>query len=156
MNLAIVAKDTFLSNMSHDMRTPLNAIFGYTALAQKNIDYGDVVINYLNKIEASGRQLLDLINKVLEISWTESKNFHMEEVECNLYDILQEVHMSLISQAAEKNISFYLSTAGLEHCDIISDRDKLKQLLLYLADNAVAYTKNDSPAFFLTGISMKK
>ena len=143
VNLAIVAKDTFLSNMSHDMRTPLNAIFGYTALAQKNIDYGDVVINYLNKIEASGRQLLDLINKVLEISWTESKNFHMEEVECNLYDILQEVHMSLISQAAEKNISFYLSTAGLEHCDIISDRDKLKQLLLYLADNAVAYTKND-------------
>ncbi len=143
VNLAIVAKNTFLSNMSHDMRTPLNAIFGYTALAQKTTDNTAMVQNYLNKIEASGRQLLDLINKVLEISWTESNDFQLAESKCNLSDILQDVHRELISRASEKNISFYLSMAGLEHCDIISDRDKLRQMLLYLADNAVTYTKND-------------
>lgn len=145
VNLAIVAKNTFLSNMSHDMRTPLNAIFGYTALAQKTTDNTAMVQNYLNKIEASGRQLLDLINKVLEISWTESNDFQLAESKCNLSDILQDVHRELISRASEKNISFYLSMAGLEHCDIISDRDKLRQMLLYLADNAVTYTKKRRP-----------
>ncbi len=143
VNLAIVAKDTFLSNMSHDMRTPLNAIFGYTALAHRNITDALAVENYLNKIESSSRQLLDLISKVLEISWTESNDFQLVETECNLNDILQDVHRAVLSQAAEKNISFYLSAAGLEHGDIISDGDKLKQLLLYLADNAVTYTKNN-------------
>lgn len=142
VNLANVAKNTFLSNMSHDMRTPLNAIFGYTALAQKNVTDAIEVQNYLRKIETSSRQLLDLISKVLEISWTESKDFHVTESECNLNDILHDIHRTLFSKASEKNISFYLSTAGLEHCDVISDGDKLRQLLLYLVDNAVTYTKH--------------
>lgn len=149
VNLANIAKNTFLSNMSHDMRTPLNAIFGYTALAQKNVTDALEVQHYLQKIDASSRQLLDLISKVLEISWTESKDFHVIESECNLNDILQDIHRTLFSKASEKNISFYLSAAGLEHSEVISDRDKLKQLLLYLVDNAVTYTKHGGRVDFI-------
>ena len=76
-NLAISAKNTFLSNMSHDMRTPLNAIFGFTQLAKKNIDNQETIQTYLDKIETSSKQLLDLINKVLEISWTETENIRL-------------------------------------------------------------------------------
>ncbi len=74
--LAILAKNTFLSNMSHDMRTPLNAIFGFTGLAKKHLDDTEAMCSYLEKIETSSRQLLDLIDKVLEISWTETDNTH--------------------------------------------------------------------------------
>lgn len=139
--LAIVAKNTFLSNMSHDMRTPLNAIFGFTELAKKHIGDAKAVREHLEKIETSGRQLLDLIDKVLEISWTEAENTQITETECNLNNILQDIHKTLSLQAAEKNIDFFLDTTGLEHPDIYSDPDKLRQLFLYLTDNAVTYTE---------------
>lgn len=140
--LAIVAKNTFLSNMSHDMRTPLNAILGYTALARKYCKDSKAVLSYLDKLESSGRQLLGLIDKTLEISWAETKDIHIEEHECNLCDIIQEVYSSLIPQITEKNLTFSLNSTALEHCNIYSDHDKLKQLLLYLANNAITYTKN--------------
>lgn len=142
-NLAITAKNTFLSNMSHDMRTPLNAIFGYTSLAKKHIDNHDAVQQYLNKIDTASRQLLDLIDKVLEIAWTEANDIRITETECNLCDIMQDVQKSLFSQAAEKNITFSLNSAGLEHNDVYGDPDKLKQVLMYLTNNAIKYTKND-------------
>lgn len=139
--LANIAKNTFLSNMSHDMRTPLNAIFGYTALA-KNQVYGDgLVQSYLDKIETSGRELLDLIEKVLEISWMESNDIRITETECNLSDIMQDVHKIMLPQASEKNITFSLHSTDLKHSDVYSDQDKLRQLLLYLVNNAVKYTK---------------
>lgn len=142
-NLAITAKNTFLSNMSHDMRTPLNAIFGYTALAKKHSKNTDIVLQYLEKIDIASKQLLDLIDNVLEIAWTEANDIRISESECNLCDILQEVQKSLIFQAKEKNITFSLNSAGLEHCDIYGDHDKLKQILLYLTNNAVKYTQNN-------------
>lgn len=142
-NLAIVAKNTFLSNMSHDIRTPLNAIFGYTSLAKKHIDDNSAVTNYLDKIEAASDQLLDLIDKVLEISWTESDDIKIEENECNLSSILEDVYNLLLPQASEKNIMLSLDTSRLKHPDIYGDRDKLKQILMYVANNAVTYTKND-------------
>ncbi|MCM1244573.1 MAG: ATP-binding protein [Roseburia sp.] len=144
-NLAITAKNTFLSNMSHDIRTPLNAIFGYTSLAKKHIASHDTttVADYLDKIETASNQLLDLIDKVLEISWTESDDIHIEENECHLPSILEEVQAVLLPQASEKNISISLDTNKLRHPNVYSDRDKLKQILLYVADNAITYTKND-------------
>ncbi len=142
-NLAITAKNTFLSNMSHDMRTPLNAIFGYTALAKKHSKNTDIVLQYLEKIDIASKQLLDLIDNVLEIAWTEANDIRISESECNLCDILQEVQKSLIFQAKEKNITFSLNSADLEHCDIYGDHDKLKQILLYLTNNAVKYTQNN-------------
>lgn len=142
-DLAITAKNTFLSNMSHDMRTPLNAIFGFTALAKKHSSDSDAVQGYLDKIETAGKQLLGLIDKVLELSWSETNDIEITEVECNLCDIIQDVHKTLLMQAAEKNITLSVNSSDLEHCDVYSDAEKLKQLLLYLADNAVTYTPND-------------
>lgn len=141
--LAITAKNTFLSNMSHDMRTPLNAIFGFLDLAKKHIDDKETLHNYLDKIDASSKQLLNLIDKVLEISWTETDDVRILETECNLAEILQNVQNSLDSQAAEKNIAFSLDATGLKHCNIYSDQDKLRQLLLYLTNNAITYTNID-------------
>lgn len=150
-NLAITAKNTFLSNMSHDMRTPLNAIFGYTALAKAHLFDSDAIRQYLNKIDTASRQLLDLIDKVLEIAWSEANDIRITEAECNLCDIMQDVHKSLFLQASEKNITFSLHSAGLEHCDVYGDRDKLKQILSYLANNAVKYTNpNGSVTLTLT------
>ncbi len=139
-NLAIVAKNTFLSNMSHDMRTPLNAVFGFATLARQQITDSQAVLDYLDKIEAAGGQLLNLIEKVLEISWTESNDVTITEAECNLGDIIEDVHTSLLPQASEKDITFSLDIQGIAHHDIFSDADKLRQVLLYLANNAVTYT----------------
>ncbi|MCI8447334.1 MAG: response regulator [Eubacterium sp.] len=139
-NLAIVAKNTFLSNMSHDMRTPLNAIFGYTALAKDHLSDPAAALEYLAKIESSSAQLLDLIEKVLEIAWTQSDDIRLSESDCNLWEILQSVHTALLPQAFEKNITFSLNAAGLTHGIVTSDPDKLKQILTYLAGNAVKYT----------------
>ncbi|MEY8390168.1 ATP-binding protein [Lachnospiraceae bacterium 45-W7] len=140
-NLAIVARDTFLSNMSHDMRTPLNAIFGFTALAKKHIREPKTVLEDLNKIERSSRQLLELIDRVLALSWTESQDAALTECACNLRDIFEEVHRNLLPQAEEKNIAFSLNFTGLTHSDIWGDSEKLKQLLSYLTTNAITYTK---------------
>ncbi len=142
-NLAINAKNTFLSHMSHDMRTPLNAIFGYTALAKKYISDHGAVENYLGKIEIASKQLLELIEKVLELSWAESTDTRISESECNLSDIVQDVHENLLSQAMEKNISFTLDSIQMTHCDIFGDQNKLRQLLSNLASNAITYTEED-------------
>lgn len=140
-NLAIIAKNTFLANMSHDMRTPLNAIFGFTALAESNIHNGNAVQKYLDKINTASSQLLGLIDKVLEISWTESNDINIVKSECNLYDIVQEVHRYLLPQASEKDIIFTLNAANLKYPDVYGDPSKIKQLLLHIANNAVTYTK---------------
>lgn len=140
-NLAIIAKNTFLSNMSHDMRTPLNAIFGFTALAKKNLRNTTVLQSYLEKVESSSRQLLDLIDKVLEISWSESREARSAEDECDIVGVMEEVYEFLNPHAEEKEIQFSLDCSGLEHRMIYSDEAKLKQLVLYLANNAVTYTK---------------
>lgn len=140
-NLAMVAKNTFLSNMSHDMRTPLNAIFGYTTLAKKNLNDSAMVQNYLDKIEESGRQFLDLIDKVLEISWTEANDTYITEIQCNLKDIAADVYKHLQPQALKKNIEFILNTDELKHDDVYGDKEKIKQIFFHLAGNAIVYTK---------------
>lgn len=142
-NAAIVAKNTFLSNMSHDMRTPLNAIFGFTALAKSNIDNRQLTQSYLERIEGSSRQLLEQIEKVLEIAWTESGDVPFAETECNLVDIAQEIYDFLRPKTIDKNISFSLECTELKHPDVYSDPDKLRQLIKYLTNNAIKYNKND-------------
>lgn len=140
-DLAITAKNTFLSNMSHDMRTPLNAIFGYTVLARKYTSNSEAVEDYLEKIESSGRQLLDLIDKVLEISWTETNDVQLEELECNLCDIMQDLYNMLLPQAQKKNINLSVNSSRLMHYDVFSDPGKLKQLFMHLSNNAIKYTE---------------
>lgn len=140
-NRAIGAKSTFLSNMSHDMRTPLNAIFGFSTLAKRNYKSPEIVLEYLERIEASSRQLLDLINKVLELSQTESGDMRTVEEECDLCDILQEVYEFLLPQSVEKDMEFILDFSKVTHRGIYADEEKLRQLVMYLVNNAVTYTK---------------
>ncbi|MDE6064205.1 MAG: hybrid sensor histidine kinase/response regulator, partial [Lachnospiraceae bacterium] len=105
---ANVAKNTFLSNMSHDIRTPMNAIVGFTALAQRHSDDENKVKGYLDMIEASGSQLLRLLNDVLEISRMEAGAVYVEEEENNLLEIVQEVQRAVLSRATAKDIEFSL------------------------------------------------
>lgn len=143
---ASVAKNTFLSNMSHDMRTPLNAIFGFAALAEKNISDEKAVRQYLNKIETAGNQILDLINKVLEISYIESHDFRLSQSACNISEIVHEVYESVLPKASAKNISFTLGNTRVAHSSVWADKDKLKQILSHIAGNAVKYTNGGGKA----------
>lgn len=142
-NVAIAAKNTFLSNMSHDMRTPLNAIFGFTSLAKLNIDDSELTKGYLDRIEESGRQLLELIEKILEITNTGSDDVPFEETKCNLADIAKEVYDNLRPKTIDKNLSFSLECSELKHPYVYSDPDKLRKLIRYLTNNAIKYNKND-------------
>ena len=138
-NAAISSKNAFLSNMSHDMRTPLNAIFGFTSLAKLSLDDRAETLDYLERVETASRQLLDMIDKVLEMS-SLSDAAGAELVDCDLRDILQNVYDFLQPQAQEKDIAFVLNCGRLRHSAVCADQEKLNQLLLYLANNAVTYT----------------
>lgn len=140
-NLAITSKDTFLSNMSHDMRTPLNAILGFATLAKMNLGKPEEVAGYLGQLETAGRQLLDMIDKVLNASaLSEQSGGGLDERECDLRGVVQDVYDFLKPQAQEKDILFTLSCAGLTHIAAYTDQEKLRQLIMYLANNAVTYT----------------
>ena len=140
--LANIAKDTFLSNMSHDMRTPLNAIAGYTALARNHTHDPELMEEYLRKIETSGKQLLSLINDVLEISRIESGTIQSEEAECHLPSVMEKLKLSLLPTANRKAITLSLDLSCLEHGDIYCDSEKLERVLHCLISNAIKYTGN--------------
>lgn len=139
-NLAIAAKQTFLSNISHDMRTPLNAILGYTALAKEYISDSNTVLDYLSKIDTSGRQLLDFIEKVLDVTWTESNDTRISETECSLTAIIQDIYNSFRQKAEEKNIHFSTDLSALTHYDVYGDPEKISHLLRNLVSNAINFT----------------
>ena len=139
-NLAINSKNTFLSNMSHDMRTPLQAIFGFTSLAKLNLNRPEEAAGYLERVESASRQLLDMIDKLLEMSAL-SGSAGVEEAECDLKEVLGEVHAFLQPRTQEKSIAFTLDCGRLRHGAVYADREKLRQLILYLANNAITYTK---------------
>jgi len=138
---AIRAKNSFLSNMSHDMRTPLNAILGFTTLARQNYQNPELLESYLTQIEASSQQLLGLINKVLELSQTESGQIHSIEVQYDLCKTIQEVYDFLLPQTVDKDIEFSLDYSSVTHNIVYGDQEKLKNLVLYLVNNAVTYTR---------------
>lgn len=140
-NQAIAAKDTFLSNMSHDMRTPMNAIFGFAALARKHLREPDAARSYIGRMESSARQLMGMIERVLEISAAVSGDSHTQEEACDLCAIVREVYDFMIPQAVEKKIEFTLNCSGVVHSGIYGDKEKLRQLVMYLTNNAVTYTK---------------
>ena len=137
---ADAAKSAFLSNMSHDMRTPLNAILGFTALARKNANDTDAVLRYLDKIDSAGKQMLQLTEQVLELSYLESQDDCVEETACDLADILTDVYRAQLPDARKKNITFSTDTFALRHEKVFADKDKLQQILLHLVTNAIKYT----------------
>lgn len=142
-NLANIAKNTFLANMSHDMRTPLNAIFGFSQLARANLNDGESVRYYLDRIDEAGREMLELTNKVLETSETQTQDFILHEVPCDLAQLLEEVFESHKAQAEKRNLQIVLHTEALIHREVLADVDKIKDVLGYLIGNAVKYNKKN-------------
>lgn len=139
--IADVAKTTFLSNMSHDMRTPLNAIFGYVKLARKAEAPDSPVLNYLKKIEIAGNQILDLVDKVLELSYSESRDDTLVEAPFNLNEALEQEIERISPQAKEKGIKLRLNTTAVANPHVIGDKDKLMLIIANIIDNALKYNK---------------
>ena len=134
------AKSTFLSNMSHDIRTPMNAIIGFTTLALSNIDDTDRVKDYLAKTLASSNHLLSLINDVLDMSRIESGKIHLEEVEVNLSDVLHDLKTIVSGQIHAKQLELYMDAMDVTDEDVYCDKTRLNQILLNLLSNAIKFT----------------
>ncbi len=139
-NRASKAKSIFLSNMSHDIRTPMNAIVGFTALASTHIDEKEQVEEYLKKIMSSGNHLLSLINDVLDMSRIESGKMHLDEKPCSLPDILHSLRNILQADIRAKQLDLYIDAVDVTHEEIYCDKLRLNQVLLNLLSNAVKYT----------------
>ena len=134
------AKSTFLSNMSHDIRTPMNAIIGFTTLALSNIDDTERVKDYLAKTLASSNHLLSLINDVLDMSRIESGKIHLEEVEVNLSDVLHDLKTIVSGQIYAKQLELYMDVMDVTDEDVYCDKTRLNQILLNLLSNAIKFT----------------
>ena len=134
------AKSTFLSNMSHDIRTPMNAIIGFTTLAVSNMDDKERVQDYLSKILASGNHLLSLINDILDMSRSESGKIHLEETETNLSDVLHDLKTIVSGQIHAKQLELYMDAMDVTDEDVYCDKTRLNQVLLNLLSNAIKFT----------------
>lgn len=134
------AKTRFLSNMSHDIRTPMNAIIGFTTLAQTNIGNQKRVQEYLEKIMSSSNHLLSLINDILDMSRIESGHLNIEEKECGISDIFRDMRNIIQTQMQEKQLNFFMDTIDVVDEEIYCDKLHLNQILLNLLSNAVKFT----------------
>ena len=134
------AKSTFLSNMSHDIRTPMNAIIGFTTLAVSNIDDKKRVRDYLGKILSSSNHLLSLINDILDMSQIESGKIHLEETEVSLSDVLHDLKTIISGQIHAKQLELYMDAMDVTNEDVYCDKTRLNQVLLNLLSNAVKFT----------------
>lgn len=127
--------------MSHDIRTPMNAIIGFTALAAAHIDNQKQVADYLGKISVSSEHLLSLINDVLDMSRIESGKVKLEEREIHLPDVIHDLRTIIQSNVHAKQLELFIDTVDVVHEDIICDKLRLNQILLNLVSNAVKFTK---------------
>ena len=134
------AKSTFLSNMSHDIRTPMNAIIGFTTLAVSNIDDKKRVQDYLGKILSSSNHLLSLINDILDMSRIESGKIHLEETEVSLSEVLHDLKTIISGQIHAKQLELYMDAMDVTNEDVYCDKTRLNQVLLNLLSNSVKFT----------------
>ena len=139
-NRASKAKSVFLSNMSHDIRTPMNAIVGFTALAITHIEQKEQVEAYLQKIMTSGNHLLSLINDILDMSRIESGKMHLDEKLCSLPDILHGLRNIVQADIRAKQMDLYIDAVDVTDEEIYCDRLRLNQVLLNLLSNSIKYT----------------
>ena len=134
------AKSTFLSNMSHDIRTPMNAIIGFATLAASSIEDRKKVRDYLGKILSSSNHLLSLINDILDMSRIESGKIHLEETEVSLSDVLHDLKTIISGQIHAKQLELYMDVMDVTNEDVYCDKTRLNQVLLNLLSNAVKFT----------------
>ena len=134
------AKSTFLSNMSHDIRTPMNAIIGFATLALDDIRDGKKVEDYLSKILSSSKHLLGLINDILDMSRIESGKVVLEEQETDLVTTLQELQSIMEGQAKERKLKLHVDYSNLRDRHVYCDKTRLNQVMFNLLANAVKFT----------------
>jgi len=134
------AKTIFLNNMSHDIRTPMNAIVGFTALAASHMDNPEQVKDYLQKISVSSQHLLSLINDVLDMSRIESGKVTIEESDVHLPDVIHDLRTIIQANVTAKQQELLIDTQDVKHEDIITDKLRLNQVLLNILSNAIKFT----------------
>ena len=134
------AKSNFLNNMSHDIRTPMNAIIGYTALAFTHLSDKEKITDYLKKIQISSKHLLSLINDVLDMSRIESGKVVIEEKENSLSEILHDLKNIIQADVRKKNLSLFLDTLNVVDEKVWCDKLRLNQVLLNIFSNAIKFT----------------
>ena len=139
-NKASEAKSAFLTNMSHDIRTPMNAIVGFTTLATNHIDQKDRVEEYLAKIQASSHHLLSLINDILDMSRIESGKASLDEQRSSIHEIMENLHTILQPEADERGITLKVDAGPEAEVPIICDKLKINQIFLNLLGNSLKFT----------------
>ena len=147
-NQANRAKTVFLNNMSHDIRTPMNAIIGFTTLAKTHINNKTKVKDYLDKISQSSKHLLSLINDVLDMSRIESGKVTIEEKEENLFEIIDEIKNIMQADILTKSIDFSMDIDGILNEYIYCDKLRVNQILINLLSNALKYTQSGGKIYF--------
>ncbi len=143
LNIAEAAsksKSTFLSNMSHDIRTPMNAVIGFTTLAMANVENTERVKDYLSKILSSSNHLLSLINDILDMSRIESGKIKLDETQANLSDMLHDIKTIINGQIHAKQLELFMDVIDVTDEDIICDKTRINQVLLNLLSNAIKFT----------------
>lgn len=137
---ANAAKSEFLNKISHDIRTPMNAIIGMTAIAEKHQDNRERVAECLKKISLSSKYLLALVDEMLDMSMIESGKMKLQEEEINLPELLENLEILLEIGMKEKGHEFSLQVLRLEHEKVWGDRRRIDQIFMNLIDNAAKYT----------------
>ncbi|MBP5706311.1 MAG: response regulator, partial [Spirochaetales bacterium] len=137
------AKIVFLNNMSHDIRTPMNAIVGFTALAQAHVNDTDQIMDYLNKITVSSQHLLSLINDVMDMNRIENGNFTIRKAEVHLPTLMGNLQTIVQSNLAEKHQDLTINTNGIIHTHVITDQLRISQIFLNILSNAIKYTQDN-------------
>ena len=135
------AETIFLNSISHDIRTPLNIIIGYTALASAHVNEAQEVKKYLSKIETASNHLLLLINNVLDMSHIESGTLKLEHAPVYLPDVLEDLKSIVQTDISAKQLEFHVDTPNMVHKSVITDKLRLNQVLLNILENAVKYTR---------------
>ena len=141
------AKSDFLSSMSHDIRTPMNAIIGYTNIAREKIDDRELVSDSLRKISASSQYLLALINDVLDMSKIESGKVQIHATDCDLKQVFERIADLTRSQASKKDLDISYDAHQIRHTAVVVDELRLEQILINIAGNAVKYTPEGGKIF---------
>ncbi len=134
------AKTRFLSNMSHDIRTPMNAILGFTTLAEQHIDDPETTRDYLKKIKSNSNHLLGLINDILDMSRIESGKLQLHPVNCNLDDFQNSLRDVILPQSTLKNIDFDIIEYNIKNRNFVADSLRLNQILINIIGNSVKFT----------------
>ncbi len=134
------AKTSFLSSVSHDIRTPMNAIMGFLALMRDEVEHPDVIRDYIQRIDAASKHLLSLINDVLDMNKIESGSTTLNLAELDLAEVIEEINTIIRPQAREKNQSFDIFAPHLNFEHLVGDRMRISQILINLLSNSVKYT----------------